>query len=91
LRTPPRPLHDSTWWAAQTQGIDFSIPDHLDTAKYNRILWEGMMGNKPYPVDRSGADLRVGRAQLLKEYEKELRKSEASRQAASIVGNGSGN
>jgi hypothetical protein len=48
--------------------MDFVIPDPLDTAKYNRILWEGTMGNRPYPVDRSGADLCQGRAQLLKRY-----------------------
>jgi DNA-binding beta-propeller fold protein YncE len=91
LRNPPRPQHDSTWWAAQTQGMDFSIPDHLDTAKYNRVLWEGTMGNKPYPVNRSGVDLRQGRAQLLKQYQQEQQKSAASQPAVSTVGNGAGN
>ncbi len=38
------PRHDGAWWARQTQGMDFSIADHLDSAKFNRILWEGLRG-----------------------------------------------
>jgi DNA-binding beta-propeller fold protein YncE len=78
LRNPPRPLHDAQWWAAATRGMDFSIPDHLDTAKYNRVLWTGTMGDKSYPVERSGANLREGRAQLLKQYAQEQEKPAVS-------------
>jgi hypothetical protein len=50
--------------------MDFSLEDHLDSSKFNRILWTGTMGNKPYPTVRSGLDLRANRAELLKDYEK---------------------
>jgi hypothetical protein len=33
---------------------------------FNRVLWEGTMGDKPYPRTRSGADLRQNRMELLK-------------------------
>ena len=48
--------------------MDFSVEDHLDSAKYNRILWTGTMGDRPYPATRSGLDLRANRAQLLKAF-----------------------
>ena len=68
LRIPAlRPLHDATWWAAHTKGMDFSVEDHLDSAKFNRVLWQGTMGSKPYPATRSGLDLRANRARLLKD------------------------
>ena len=63
-----KPLHDAAWWAAATKGMDFSVEDHLDSTKYNRILWTGTMGDRPYPELRSGLDLRANRAQLLKAY-----------------------
>jgi len=63
------PLHDATWWAAQTKGMNFSVEDHLDSAKFNRVLWQGTMGNKPYPTVRSGLDLRSNRPQLLKDFQ----------------------
>ena len=71
LSDHPKPLHDAAWWAEHTKGFDFSIEDHLDTDKYNRILWTGTMGDKAYPNTRSGLDLRTNREQLLKSYEKQ--------------------
>jgi DNA-binding beta-propeller fold protein YncE len=68
LQDPPKPRHDATWWAANTRGMDFSIPDHLDTAKYNRVLWTGIMGDQPYPANRSGLDMRSNRADLLRRF-----------------------
>jgi DNA-binding beta-propeller fold protein YncE len=62
------PLHNSAWWTEHTRGMDFSVEDHLDTAKYNRILWAGTMGDKPYPAKRSGLDLRMNRAELLNKF-----------------------
>ncbi len=64
----PRPLHNGDWWAAQTKGMDFSVEDHLDSAKFNRVVWRGVMGNKPYPTFRTGADLRLNRSALLLKY-----------------------
>jgi hypothetical protein len=45
----PRQRHDVKYWAHVTKGLDFSKEDLLDAAGYNRILWKGIMGNKPYP------------------------------------------
>jgi len=45
----PRPTHDSAYWAVVTKGMDFSGEDRFDFATYNRILWEGLMGDAPYP------------------------------------------
>jgi hypothetical protein len=30
------------------------------SGKFSRIIWEGMMGNKPYPTTRSGAIMPQG-------------------------------
>ena len=54
----PAPTHNAAWWEEKTKGFDFSAEDRIDTEKFNRILWEGLMGDKPYPTTRSGADLR---------------------------------
>jgi len=63
----PKPTHDAAYWAAKTKEFDFSVEDHLgDTDKFNRIVWEGLKGNVPYPAERSGADLRKNRKRLLK-------------------------
>jgi len=60
-----QPTHDAAWWEAQMEDMDFSVEDHLDVARYNQILWNGLRGNQPYPQRRSGADLRSGRNSLL--------------------------
>lgn len=54
----PHPSRDAAWWAAKTKGFDFSREDLNDPAAFNRILWEGLMGDKPYPKTRSGAETR---------------------------------
>jgi YVTN family beta-propeller protein len=46
----PHPTHDAAWWEAQTKGMDFSKADQIPTEKFNRILWRGMMGGRPYPA-----------------------------------------
>ncbi len=63
-----KPLHSNAWWAARTRGMDFSVEDHLDSNKFNHIVWAGTMGNKPYPSTRSGADLSMHRAELLRRF-----------------------
>jgi len=45
----PKSSHNSVYWARVTKGLDFSDSDRVDPLLYNRILWKGMMGNKPYP------------------------------------------
>jgi len=51
-RTPwLRSLHDGQWWANATRDFNFRHPDDLDSAAFNRVLWRGVMGEKPYPGD----------------------------------------
>jgi DNA-binding beta-propeller fold protein YncE len=45
-----RPKHDAKYWAKLTAGFDFSDADRVPPAKFNRVLWKGLMGGKPYPV-----------------------------------------
>jgi DNA-binding beta-propeller fold protein YncE len=48
----PHPTHDAAWWEAKTKGFDFSQEDRIDSDRFNRIIWEGLMGEKPYPTTR---------------------------------------
>jgi len=52
--------------------MDFTSEDRMDFAEYNRILWKGIMGNKPYPAKPSGMDLRENRQKLLARYRRNL-------------------
>lgn len=45
-----KPKHDAAYWERVTAGFDFSEADHVPTGQFNRVLWTGMMGRKPYPV-----------------------------------------
>jgi hypothetical protein len=69
----PKPAHDVNYWARVTKGMDFTAEDHFDFARYNRILWEGLMGEKPYPAVSIGRDLRRNRAELLAAYRQSLK------------------
>ena len=51
----PKPTHSARYWARVTKGLDFSDADRVDGVLYNRILWRGMMGNKPYPANLAAA------------------------------------
>jgi DNA-binding beta-propeller fold protein YncE len=53
-------LHDGAWWQAATRQFDFSKPDSLDNEAFNRVLWKGIVGRKPYPSRGSGRDLNAG-------------------------------
>jgi YVTN family beta-propeller protein len=44
-----KPKHSAAYWARVTAGFDFSDADQVPPAKYNRVLWKGLMGSKPYP------------------------------------------
>ena len=46
-----RSPHDGQYWMAQTRGLDFSEEDKIDAVSYNKILWKGLMGGKPYPFN----------------------------------------
>jgi hypothetical protein len=49
------PKHDAAYWDAVTSGFDFSEADQVPTARFNRVLWMGLMGDKPYPAMRGQA------------------------------------
>jgi hypothetical protein len=62
-----QPRHDAAYWAARTEGMDFSAEDRLDTPRFNRILWSGLMGDAvPYPDKPKPANLRRHRRRLLR-------------------------
>jgi len=71
VRVSPRvrELHDAAWWAEKLEDFDFHDADRIDAEAYNRVLWEGIMGDVPYPTVRSGLDLRKNRSRLLKRWE----------------------
>jgi YVTN family beta-propeller protein len=45
-----KPRHNAAYWARVTAGFDFSDADRVPPARFNRVLWTGMMGSKPYPT-----------------------------------------
>jgi len=45
-----KPKHDARYWAKVTAGFDFSDADRVPPDKFNRVLWKGLMGRKPYPL-----------------------------------------
>jgi YVTN family beta-propeller protein len=45
-----KPQHDAAYWDKVTAGFDFSEADQVPTARFNRVLWTGLMGGRPYPV-----------------------------------------
>jgi len=49
------PQHDAAYWDAVTVGFDFSEADQVPPAQFNRVLWTGLMGGKPYPTPRGHA------------------------------------
>jgi len=53
-----KPKHDARYWARHTAGFDFSDADRVPPGRFNRVVWKGLMGRKPYPgpVGRQLAD-----------------------------------
>jgi hypothetical protein len=49
----PQPTHAGAYWAEKTKGLNFSKEDLIEPGRLNRIIWEGMMGGRPYPGTRS--------------------------------------
>ena len=47
-----KPRHSAAYWAKATAGFNFAEADQVPTARFNRVLWTGMMGRKPYPAIR---------------------------------------
>ena len=69
----PKSTHSAKYWARVTRGMDFSSQDKFNFARYNRILWKGLMGNKPYPAASTGKDLRKNRKEYLANYQQSLK------------------
>lgn len=66
-KTIPKPTHNAAYWADKTKEFDFTREDNISNPdKFNRIIWAGLHGDKPYPTVRSGLDLRRNRSLLLK-------------------------
>jgi hypothetical protein len=57
-----------SYWSKKLGDMDYSEEGKIETALFKPELWKGMMGNKPYPTVRSGADLRKYRKALLAQY-----------------------
>jgi len=54
-----QPQHNADYWDRVTAGFDFSEADQVPPAQFNRVLWDGLMGGKPYPALRGeGAGAR---------------------------------
>jgi YVTN family beta-propeller protein len=47
-----KPMHNAAYWDKVTAGFDFSQADQVPAAQFNRVLWTGLMGRKPYPALR---------------------------------------
>jgi DNA-binding beta-propeller fold protein YncE len=76
LPGPSLPCNNPTpnvkYWARVTKGMDFTDADLVDDNTFNRVLWRGMMGNRPYPSRPTGKDLRQNRDKLLADYRRSL-------------------
>jgi len=71
------PAPNAKYWAHVTKGMDFTDADRVDGGAFNRILWKGIMGNKPYPHAFAGLNLSQNREQLLTRYRKSLHRKPA--------------
>jgi YVTN family beta-propeller protein len=58
--------HSAAYWARQTHGFDWSTEDRIPTALFNRILWNGLAGSRPYPSVRDRQDYTHDREAVLK-------------------------
>jgi len=66
----PGTTQTAAYWIHATRKMDFTSEDKFDFAKYNRVLWKGLMGNRPYPSKPNGKDMRQNREQLLERYQR---------------------
>jgi hypothetical protein len=44
-----RQRHNAAWWQRKLGDMDYDEEDKLDTPRFNRELWKGIMGNHPIP------------------------------------------
>ena len=76
LPGPAQPCNNPTpnvaYWSRVTRGLDFSDADLVDGGQFNRVLWKGMMGNRPYPTRPTGKDLSQNRDKMLADYRRSI-------------------
>jgi hypothetical protein len=53
-----KPRHDARYWARVTAKFDFSEADRVPPARFNEVLWRGMMGDRPYPAPHGASGER---------------------------------
>jgi DNA-binding beta-propeller fold protein YncE len=69
-KTRPVPaLHTGAWWSRNTKNMVFNAPDRNDAAAFNRLVWQGLVADAPYPETRSGEDLSFDRERVLDTYQ----------------------
>jgi len=65
-KTRPVPAaHGPAWWRDHAKRFVFTRPDSVDAGAFNRLVWQGLRPNVPYPAVRTGEDLRRNRKALL--------------------------
>jgi YVTN family beta-propeller protein len=84
------PTHNAAYWAKVTKGMDFSTEDKVNGEQFNRILWQGLMGDKPYPSTPTGLDHRANREELLKRYRANLQQQTERSEESSAQNSDSG-
>jgi hypothetical protein len=47
--------HDAAWWQKATEMEDFTREDAVNPQRFNRVLWRGLMGDRPYPIRRASS------------------------------------
>ena len=67
-----KPAREASWYAERTVGWDWRGEDKNDADVFNRLVWEGMFGDKPYPTERTGEDLSRNRQALLAQAQASL-------------------
>ena len=50
-----KPKHNAAYWTKVTAGFDFSQADQVPPVRFNKVLWAGLMGGKPYPAIKGQA------------------------------------
>lgn len=61
-------VRSQKWWTNYGKKLVFTAPDTDNADEMNRIVWAGTVGDLPYPVTRTGEDLSIDRAQVLRAY-----------------------
>ena len=50
-----KPKHNAAYWTKVTAGFDFSQADQVPPARFNKVLWAGLMSPERYPAIKGQA------------------------------------